>query len=82
MLNSRGEDVVIGTAVFEGYLAGEPCLLMPPLQCTSNSPAAAMMWSFWPGQRSELGRRLQETAHSPNALILAHLQVLASLPRR
>lgn len=23
VLNSRGEDVVIGTAVFEGYLAGE-----------------------------------------------------------
>ena len=82
VLNSRGKDVVIGTAVFEGYLAGESCLFMPPLHCASNSPAAAIVGYVWPRHRLELGRRLQETAHILTALILAHLQVLASLPRR
>ena len=29
MLNSKGKDVVIGTAVFEGYLAGKRSLTIP-----------------------------------------------------
>ena len=29
MLNSKGKDVVIGTAVFEGYLAGKNSMMIP-----------------------------------------------------
>ncbi len=39
-MNSKGKDVVIGTAVFEGYLAGEGILMhTPEALLASNAPA-------------------------------------------
>lgn len=40
IMNSKGKDVVIGTAVFEGYLAGEGILMhTPEALLASNAPA-------------------------------------------